>query len=621
LRQLGAEPDYAAEAVHKIAAGDLSVDIAVKPGDTDSLLHSLKTMQDSLRLIVAEIQVIVQNAAQGDFSKKMDISGKQGYTKTLSELLNQLSNETEDGLKDISRVALALADGDLTQKITKDYPGLFGQTAQGVNDTVHTLNEIVGDIQFIALSAGQGDFSTKLKIDGKVGYHKTLSELMNQLSDVTEEGLMDIIRVSKALAAGDLTQTISKDYPGLFDMTKQGINTTVENLKKLATEIKIAVDAINIASREIAAGNTDLSQRTEEEAASLEETASSMEELTSTVKQNADNANQANRLAIRSGDVAGKGGTVVDEVVHTMESINLSSHKIVDIIGVIDSIAFQTNILALNAAVEAARAGEQGRGFAVVAAEVRNLAQRSAAAAKEIKTLISNSVNSVESGTKLVAEAGHTMEDIVSSIKHVTDIMSEIAASSAEQSTGIEQTNIAIGQMDEVTQQNAALVEEAAAAAMALQEQAQNLSISVSAFKIEDEASASRQVGSGKISLSKSESNHFDEAIAAHIKWKIRLGQFIDGSSTEKLNSATVCQDNICALGKWIYGDGEKYKTSSNYGELLSRHANFHRCAGAVVKKVENNDRAGAKLMLSGEFVDAAKKTVTSIMALKSEIE
>jgi len=386
-------------------------------------------------------------------------------------------------------------------------------------------------------------------------------------------------------------------------------------------EIKNAVDAINTAAKEIAAGNADLSQRTEEQASSLEETASSMEELTSTVKQNAENAKQANQLAIGSSDVAGKGGAVVGHVVGTMDSINVSSHKIVDIISVIDGIAFQTNILALNAAVEAARAGEQGRGFAVVAGEVRNLAQRSAAAAKEIKHLIDDSVGKVGEGSKLVAEAGQTMEEIVASIKRVTDIMSEITAASVEQSQGIEQVNLAITQMDEVTQQNAALVEEAAAAAESLEEQVQNLSASVSLFKVNSAAASSRLGIANKTDAAKSGNTHFDDAIAAHIKWKIRLGQFIDGTSTEQLNSATVCQDNACALGKWIYGDGTKYKTAAHYEELRTNHANFHRCAGDVVKKVENNDRAAAKSILAGEFVNAAKATVTSIMALKSEVE
>jgi len=350
-----------------------------------------------------------------------------------------------------------------------------------------SLRAIVGEIKNIVEAAAvRGDFSVKMDLSGKAGYTKELSELLNQLSTVTETGLNDVLRVANALAKGDLTQSIAKDYPGVFGQVKEGVNGTVSNLKELVGQIKDATDTINTASKEIASGNSDLSQRTEEQASSLEETASSMEELTSTVKQNAENAKQANQLAINASDVAGKGGAVVGQVVTTMDSINESSRKIVDIISVIDGIAFQTNILALNAAVEAARAGEQGRGFAVVAGEVRNLAQRSAAAAKEIKTLIGDSVEKVEGGSKLVAQAGQTMEEIVGSIRRVTDIMAEITAASVEQSAGIEQVNLAITQMDEVTQQNAALVEEAAAAAESLEEQAQNLSVSVATFKVEE---------------------------------------------------------------------------------------------------------------------------------------
>jgi methyl-accepting chemotaxis protein len=259
-----------------------------------------------------------------------------------------------------------------------------------------------------------------------------------------------------------------------------------DRLARIVSEVRQGTDAIASASGEIASGNLDLSSRTEQQASSLEETASSMEELTSTVKQNADNARQANMLAQTASTVAGQGGDVVAQVVQTMGSINDSSKKIVDIITVIDGIAFQTNILALNAAVEAARAGEQGRGFAVVAGEVRTLAQRSAAAAKEIKALIGDSVEKVATGTRLVDKAGSTMHEVVESIQHVTDIMAEISAASQEQTSGIEQINQAISQMDNVTQQNAGLVEEAAAASEALQSQASKLAELVSVFRIDD---------------------------------------------------------------------------------------------------------------------------------------
>ncbi len=487
LKQLGGEPAYAVEVVEKIASGNLSVELVLEAGDTSSLLYSMKMMQDSLRNIVAEIKSIVEAAAQrGDFSVKMNLNGKSGYTEELSFLLNELSGVSETVLNDFMRVTTALASGDLSQTITRDYPGVFGQTKNAVNSTVDALTRVVAEIQHVVeAAAAQGDFSVKMQMQGKLGFVRTLAELLNQLSTVTDTGLRDVMRVSQALAEGDLTHKISADYPGLFGQTKSSVNATVENLKTLVGDIKVTVDSIETAAKEIASGNTDLSQRTEEQASSLEKTASSMEQITSTVKQNADNARQANQLALSASTIAIKGGGVVNDVVDTMSAINASSRKIVDIISVIDGIAFQTNILALNAAVEAARAGEQGRGFAVVATEVRTLAQRSAAAAKEIKELISDSVDKVETGTKLVDNAGKTMQEVVTAVKRVTDIMAEISAASTEQSQGIEQVNQAITQMDQVTQQNAALVEEAAAAAESLEEEANSLVRSVSVFKME----------------------------------------------------------------------------------------------------------------------------------------
>ncbi len=300
------------------------------------------------------------------------------------------------------------------------------------------------------------------------------------------------VRVARTVAGGDLSSNIevrSRDEIGQLSAALKDMNAS---LIGIVSEVRGGTEAIGTASSEIAAGNMDLSERTERQAGSLEETASSMEELTSTVKQNAANALQANQLAVSASAVAGQGGAVVAQVVDTMASINASARKIVDIIAVIDGIAFQTNILALNAAVEAARAGEQGRGFAVVANEVRNLAQRSAAAAREIKGLIGDSVGQVDAGAKLVDQAGVTMTEIVASVRRVTDIMSEIAAASQEQLSGIEHINGAIAEMDQTTQQNAALVEQASAAAATLRDQAMHLQGAVGVFKLVGDAGGRR---------------------------------------------------------------------------------------------------------------------------------
>ena len=296
--------------------------------------------------------------------------------------------------------------------------------------------------------------------------------------------ISEAVKVAQTVAAGDLTSRIELKRKDETGQLLQALKDMNDSLVRIVGEVRTGTDVIATASKQISTGNLDLSSRTEEQASALEETASSMEELTSTVRQNADNARQANSLATSASEVAVKGGAVVAQVVDTMGSINESAKKIVDIISVIDGIAFQTNILALNAAVEAARAGEQGRGFAVVAAEVRNLAQRSASAAKEIKALIGDSVEKVDAGARLVDEAGATMGEIVASVKRVSDIINEITAAGNEQHSGIEQINQAIVQMDQTTQQNAALVEEAAAAAQSLQDQAASLSMVVSVFKL-----------------------------------------------------------------------------------------------------------------------------------------
>jgi len=476
----------AQEREQRMANENLRVRIAL-----DNVATNVMIADNDLNIIYMNKSVVAMlKNAEADLRKVLpsfNVAGLQGanidqFHKNPAHQRNMLATFTSNYKTEITVGPRTFALS--ANPVINEQGERLGAVVEWLDRTIEigVEREVAGLVE----AAVMGDFSRRADLSGKEGFFLALAEGMNKLMDTSEVGLNEVVRVLGALSKGDLTETITNEYFGTFGQLKDDSNQTVESLKTLIGEIKTAVDSISTASKEIAAGNTDLSQRTEEQASSLEETASSMEELSSTVKQNAENAKQANQLAAAASTVAVKGGSVVGEVVSTMASINESSRKIVDIISVIDGIAFQTNILALNAAVEAARAGEQGRGFAVVASEVRNLAQRSAAAAKEIKQLISDSVEKVEDGTKQVEEAGKTMEEIVTSVKRVTDIMAEIAAASAEQSSGIEQVNQAITQMDEVTQQNAALVEEAAAAAESLEEQSNGLAESVSVFKLDD---------------------------------------------------------------------------------------------------------------------------------------
>lgn len=342
------------------------------------------------------------------------------------------------------------------------------------------------EITRLVHAARAGDFSQRVELVGSEGFIRQLAESMNGVMSTVQSALADFARVLESVADGDLTEKIAADYEGVFAQLKDDTNSTVERLRDVVCQIKESTDAIHIAAGEISEGNTDLSRRTEEQASSLQETASSMEQLNATVRQNADSAREARELAERSNAVAESGGKKMDEVVRTMAAIQASAKQISDIIGVIDSIAFQTNILALNAAVEAARAGEQGRGFAVVASEVRGLAQRSAQAAKEIKTLIADSADKVQDGAMLVDDAGKTMDEVVSSFQRLTALVTGISEASREQSTGIEQVTQAVSQMDDVTQHNAALVEQAAAAAEGLADQAHSLVQAVAMFRLSD---------------------------------------------------------------------------------------------------------------------------------------
>jgi methyl-accepting chemotaxis protein len=423
---------------------------------------------------------LAEKALTGPDEKKLlkDFSDSRGVYRPMLVKINELSQAGKDD------EALALYNGEAVKAATAEQSAIDALVAFEVKQA----KSIADQNSAIAIAAIR--FTLILAIAGVI----LAIGLGIFITRIITIPLQEAVRVAQLVADGDLTSRIDPKYQDETGQLLLALKEMNGSLVTIVGDVRSGADSIATATGQISAGNADLSQRTEEQASALEETASSMEELTSTVKQNADNAQQANQLAISASGVAVKGGDVINRVVNTMSSISDSSRKISDIIGVIDGIAFQTNILALNAAVEAARAGEQGRGFAVVAAEVRSLAQRSAAAAKEIKSLIEDSVGKVEVGSKLVEEAGHTTQEIVTSIKRVTDIMAEISAASLEQSSGIEQVNTAITQMDDVTQQNAALVEEAAAAAESLKEQAMQLVQEVTRFKLESDVAQTQRI-------------------------------------------------------------------------------------------------------------------------------
>ncbi|WP_306441762.1 methyl-accepting chemotaxis protein [Methyloversatilis sp. XJ19-49] len=593
------------DALHALADGQIR---QIEPAG-DPLLAALGRATDSLSALREAQSAMAAAHVAGTVEHRIEATALSGAFADIARDGNHMADAHATTLASFVGIVRAYGNGDFSA----DMPVLAGSQAElsrVASEMKRTLQSLAGDMNRLVAAATRGDFSARGDEARYSHGFRDMVMTLNQLMEICRTALDDLGRVLNAVAAGDLTQTIDARYGGTFGTLTDDANRTVARLREVVGQIGEAARVIDTAANEISAGNADLSTRTENQAARLQDTASSMDQINATVGQNADNAARAQALASSSNAVAQRGGEIVSSVVVTMQDIQTSSRKIADIIGVIDGIAFQTNILALNAAVEAARAGEQGRGFAVVASEVRNLAQRSATAAREIKSLIDGSVCRIDEGAEQAGLAGQTMREIVGSVGEVSHLIGEIASASREQSAGVRQVADAVGSMDEVTQQNAAVVEQAAAAAESLAEQSRALVKTVGQFRI----SGGAQPKARSVGLD------FDRVINAHLQWKVKLNAFLAGEG-EKLDPDAVGRDDKCELGCWIHGDGQRFAGNAVYREVRSQHAAFHQCAGEVIRRRLAGDTAGAASLLGTEFDRLSTDTVSRIRALKQSVQ
>lgn len=540
--------NMAANYVDNLSKGVIPAEITANyHGDFNAIKNNLNACGNSIQALVADGNLLVNATVAGNLTTRADATKHQGEYRTVIEGLNNSLDAVIKPLNMAASYVDNLSKGITPNEIVSSYNGDFNIIKNNLNACGKSIKALVADGNMLAKASEAGDLSKRVDATKHLGEYRKVMEGLNSTLDAIVTPLNMAAGCMESIANGDIPAKITDHYHGDFNVIKNNLNTCIDAVNRLVSDanmlseaankgristradvsqhqgdfrkivqgfnltletivtpivaIKDAVETITTAASEISSGNSDLSSRTERQASSLEETVASMEELASAVKQNAENAKQANQLALTASKIAVNGGQVVTDVVATMSAMNASAKKIEDIISVIDGIAFQTNILALNAAVEAARAGEQGRGFAVVAGEVRNLAQRSANAAKEIKLLIADSVTKTAEGNKQVESAGEIMDEVVISVKRVAEIISEITSASLDQSQGIDQVNNALASIDEVTQQNSALVEQAAAAAQSLLEQANTLNDVISVFKLDDTISEHTKLPSNATSI------------------------------------------------------------------------------------------------------------------------
>ncbi len=533
------------------------------------------TTESPERIVIGKIAAICDEIIKGNFEARITRVTEEGALGDAQHRINDMIDRCEAFIRESTASLDAVCRSIYYRRIlVGGMQGAFRVAAEKINNAVKT--------QALAVEEGR-------RQEGAI-HAKTI--------DLIAHGL-------HSLSRGDLTFRMN-GLPENYRQVQSDFNSALTGLQEIVHAIAMAAREVSNASAEISTGTTDLSQRTEEQAATLEQTSASMEQISQTVRKNADNAGVANVAAAKTREVADRGGEVVAQAVDAMGRIEASSRKIADIIGVIDEIARQTNLLALNAAVEAARAGESGRGFAVVATEVRSLAQRSSQAAKDIKDLISHSTGQVKEGVDLVNRAGTALHDVVESIKGVAEVISEIAHASKEQSTGIGEINKALNQMDEVTQQNSALVEQSAAAAKTLEQQALTMDDRVAFFRVDAAAHSGVDFD-------------LDAAIAKHAEWKVKLRTAM--AHHEQLDSATIAKDNCCQLGQWLYGQGKaKFGAKPEFRSLVDLHKVFHAEAAKISELINQKRYAEATHALENGtgYATASAEVRNAIVALKT---
>ena len=471
--------------LNAIADGDLNrrIDMDVS-GLLADVAEATNRMTDKLNLAMQDISTAVSAVKLGQFDHHVSTEHKNGFYLSIAEALNEQAAVLDSSISDVRRVLAAIADGDLSVQVTGNYQGQIEQLASYTNTMVGQLDTVVSEVASQVGQAVEGEFKPRIATDNFKGFYLHLASQLNQVNHSVEDAMSELLDTISSMATGDLTHQIHQDYEGIFDSLKNNTNKTIRNLVEVLSDIQHGASLVKNAAAEISAGNLDLSLRTEQQAERLVQTSSDMSLMTETISKNTESSRYASSLADNTRSIAEKGGKVVSNAIISMQEISAASEKISDIISVIDEIAFQTNLLALNASVEAARAGEQGRGFAVVAGEVRNLAGRSATAAKEIKELIVDSVEKVEEGKLLVNESGKSLTEIVKAVTEVSELVADIANASEEQAQGIARVNRSVSEMDDMTQQNAALVEEVAATSDSMGLQATDLHKKVAYFKV-----------------------------------------------------------------------------------------------------------------------------------------